>query len=352
MSSSQHPVALRLERQVGGATRLLATVMGLPLVDGIFPALVLAGALAGPAGIVQVGLLVFGGSATVAVILAEMEGTPREQAKTVLLVGVGIIAIATVEAAFAPTIKSALELPTFKRFAALVIAAIAAKTASARIGEYLPRPAVIVGLGFIASLQPAGFKIVTVPEYIVVLRATGAAATGVAFALAVALAGPWLRGVVDIDRFRFGSSVALGVLALSVLNLAPDHAPLAVLVVTALLALDPGAADDPAVDSTDDSPDDAAEALEAAAGEPTQFVEETEVPTHRANGRSGDSSAQLGALATDGAGDAAGSQAGTSDDGESDASDASDAPDTLDEPDAPAYGYPGEETGDEREPWL
>ena len=97
MSSSQHPIALRLERQVGGATKLLITVMGLPLVDGIFPALVLAGALKTPADIVQVGLLVFGGSATVAVILAEMDGTPREQARIVLAVGVVLIAVAAVD---------------------------------------------------------------------------------------------------------------------------------------------------------------------------------------------------------------------------------------------------------------
>ncbi|MFW5920163.1 MAG: hypothetical protein ACOCSF_08275, partial [Halanaeroarchaeum sp.] len=81
MSQSQHPVALSLERQMGGATRLLATVMVLPLVDGIFPALVLAGALSSVTGIFEVGLLVFGGSATMAVILAEMDETPREQAR-------------------------------------------------------------------------------------------------------------------------------------------------------------------------------------------------------------------------------------------------------------------------------
>ncbi|WP_135828338.1 DUF5794 domain-containing protein [Halorussus halobius] len=255
MSSSQHPVALRLERQVGGATKLLATVMCLPLVDGIFPALVLAGELDDPIGILQVGLLVFGGSATVAVILAEMDGTPREQARTVLAVGTGLVAIAAVEAAFAPTIASALDLVIFERFAALVMAAIAAKTASARIGEYLPGPSVIVGLGLVASLDPGGFELVLVPDYGLVLRAVAAAGSGVAFALAVALTAPYLREVVHIDRFRFGSAVALGLLPLSIVNLAPDNAPLAVLVVTGLLAYDPGPPD-AAVESggTDDAP--------------------------------------------------------------------------------------------------
>jgi hypothetical protein len=314
MSSSQHPVALRLERQVGGATKLLATVMGLPLVDGIFPALVLAGGLDSTAGILQVGLLVFGGSATVAVILAEMDGTPREQAGTVLAVGTGIVALAALEAAFAPTIASALDLHIFERFAALVIGAIAAKTASARIGEYLPGPSVIVGLGLIASLQPAGFEVVMVPDYALVLRATAAAATGVGFALAVALTAPHLRRVVDIDRFRFGSAVALGVLPLSLLGFAPGRAPLAVLLVTAMLAYDPGAT----ADADDETNAAGTETAATAAMTAETNAVGADAPTAQAE------MADAQALATDGA--------GSDDDADS--------------------GFPAGGANGEREPWL
>ncbi|QSG02539.1 DUF5794 domain-containing protein [Natranaeroarchaeum sulfidigenes] len=242
MSTSQHPIALELERRVGGATKLLATVMFLPLLDGIFPALVLAGALDTTAGILQVGLLVFGGSATVAVILAEMDGTPRSQAKTVLLVGIPLIIVAGIEAALAPSIAELVDLVIFERFAALVILAIAAKTASATIGEYMPRPAVIVGLGLFASLDPSGAELVFVSDPELVARGVAAAGVGVGFALLVALFGPMLRSMVDLDRFRFGSAVALGLLPLSLLDLPlGDLAPLAVLVLTAVFALDPNA---------------------------------------------------------------------------------------------------------------
>ncbi len=225
---------------MSGPTKLLATVMCLPLIDGIFPALVLAGAVDSVGGILQVGLLVFGGSATVAVILAEMDGTPREQARVVMLVGAVILAVAAVEAALAPTISSVLNLHLFERFAALVIAAVAAKTASARVGEYLPRPAVIVGLGLVASLEPAGAELVLVPDAMLVARAVAAAGVGVGFALLVALLSPVLRRQVDIDRFRFGSAVALGLLPLSLLGMPYGNAPLAVLVVTGLFAFEPG----------------------------------------------------------------------------------------------------------------
>ncbi|WP_435145954.1 DUF5794 domain-containing protein [Halobaculum sp. P14] len=278
MSTSRHPVALRLERHVSGPTRLLATVMALPLVDGIFPALVIAGALTVPFGIVETGVLIFGGSATVAVVLAEMEGTPRENALSILLLGAVLIPVAAVEAALAQSIRTFIDPVVFHRFAALVIVAVAAKTASAEIGEYLPRPGAIIGLGLLASVQPAGAKLIFEPELGLLLRAAAAAAVGVGFALAVALAGDRLRDHVDIDRFRFGSAVALGTLALTIANVGIDtEAPvaLAVLCVTAVFSYDPspdsappgaptnadgvattdGGADDPAADAAVDTAD-------------------------------------------------------------------------------------------------
>jgi hypothetical protein len=255
MSVSRHPIALRLERQVGSATKLLATVMVLPLVDGIFPALVIAGVMSTATGVVETGIL----------ILAEMDGSRRQMATSVLLIGAVIVPLAALEAAFAPTFKAFLDLHVFERFAGLVILTIAAKTASSEIGEYLPSPGVVIALGFIASFDPAGFALrpseMTSPEYVV--NGAAAAGVGVAFALAIALLSPHLRGRVDIDRFRFGSAVALGVLALPILlgpfDLMQTEAPiaLAVLAVTTLFAYDPnaGPADAASSDDSDDDPD-------------------------------------------------------------------------------------------------
>lgn len=244
MSKSRHPVALQLERQVGGDVRLLATVMALPLVDGIFAALVLAGALDTIGGILQVGLLVFGGSATLAVVLVEMESDRRDRIRSISIVGIALIALAGMEAAVAPTIESFLDLLVFERFAALVLLAVAAKTVSARIGEYLPRPAVIVGLGLIASIRPESAAVVITVDPALIVRAGAAAGVGVVFALSIAALAPILYEWVDVDRFRFGSAIALGTLAVSLLGLVPGNAPLAVLAIAALLAFDPEGLDE------------------------------------------------------------------------------------------------------------
>jgi len=245
MSSSRHPVALSVERRVGSSTRLLAVVMCLPLVDGVFVAVVLGGALETLGGIIEVGLLVFAGSATVAVILAEMDAGPRAQARIVLGVGSVVVAGAAVQATLAPTIESLLNMAIFERFAALVVLGVAASTASARLDEYLPGPPVVLGLGLVASLEPAGASFALQTDPGLIARAVAAAGVGVLVALAVAVTSPWLRAAVEIDRFRFGSAVALGVLALSIAGFVPSSAPvaLAVLLVTALLAFDPDGGD-------------------------------------------------------------------------------------------------------------
>ena len=253
MSVSRHPIALRLERLVGGSATLLTTVMALPLVDGIFPALVLAGALDSAVGVLEVGLLVFGGSATLAVVLAEMDAPPRAAARAVLAVGAVIVVGAAVEAALAPTIRSVVDLVTFERFAALVVAAIAAKTASARVGEYLPRPAVIVGLGLVASVDPAGATLEVTTDTGLIARAAAAALVGTLFALGAAVFAPRLRRNVDIDRFRFGSAVALGLLTLSILGFSFRGAPLAVVFVTGLLAFNPDGATETDTDTDTDA---------------------------------------------------------------------------------------------------
>lgn len=218
--------------------------MALPLVDGVFVALVLGGALDTAVGILEVGLLIFGGSAMVAVILAEMDQSPREQARIVLGIGVLIVAGAAVQAALAPTLETILDIAVFERFAALVILAVAASTASARVGEYLPGPGIIILLGLVASLSPGGFELTVQLDPELIARAMAAAGVGVGFALVLALTSPWLRNAVELDRFRFGSAVALGVLSLSIVGLLPSDAPVALMVlgVTAVLAFDPDSA--------------------------------------------------------------------------------------------------------------
>ena len=356
MSVSQHPVALQLERRVGGATRLLATVMALPLVDGIFVALLLAGTLDTTVGMLETGLLIFGGSATIAVILAEMDDSPRAMVGSILLIGAVVVPLAAIEAVFAVTIESILNMAIFERFAGLVILTIAAQTASSKVGELLPSPVVIITLGLIASLQPNGLVIELLIDPELIARAAATAGIGVGFALVVALIAPQLRGNVDLDRFRFGSSVALGVLALPILGLLETDAPiaLAVLVVAALFAYDPDAdsIDKALVDEDHDADDRPAavgrESTDAAGGvaaigdeggsEPATMSTVDDGPAGPASGSVARSSPETAVMAdVDGGGEVG--------------VDAEDDPEEiLVEGGDVGYGYPSEDSS--QAPWL
>ena len=267
MSVSEHPVALTIEQRVGGATVLLATVMALPLLDGLFVALLLAGTLETTVGMVETGLLVFGGSATVAVIVAELDEGWRSMVRSVLVIGAGLIPLATVQAVIAPTIESALDLAVFQRFAGVVILVIAARTVSAKVADYLPSSGVIILLGLLASVRPAALTVELIFDSELMVRAAITAAIGVGFALAVATATPILRGVVDLDRFRFGSAVALGVFALPVIGVFDTDAPiaLAVLTVSGLFAYSPEVNDEP-----DENPPESATDTDYAPEESTR----------------------------------------------------------------------------------
>jgi hypothetical protein len=242
MSISRHPVALSLEERVGRSTRLLATVMGLPLLDGIFIALLVSGALDSPLAVLEAGLLIFGGSATVAVILAEFEASRREHLLAIVAIGALLVPVAVAEAALATSLASVIDFAIFQRFAGVVILAIAAKTASAEVGRLLPAPVVIIGLGLLASVDLSAPTIRVSTDPSLMLTAAATAGVGVAFAMGVAIFAPQLRLHVDLERFRFGSAVALGMLALDVVGIIPTDAPVAlgVLLVTAVLAYTPG----------------------------------------------------------------------------------------------------------------
>lgn len=238
MSSSQHPVAASLSKYVSGPTLLLGMVMGLPLIDGVFAAVIISGGLTSIADALQVGLLLIGGSATLTVILTELHGSIRTNLKRVAVVGTAIILFAAVQAAVAPTIESLINTDIFVRFAALVLFAIGARHASARLEELLPTPGMIIALGLLASFQPNGAAFELIADTEVIGYAVLAAVVGVVFATVSVLVRDFLVEIIHIERFRLGGGLALSVIGLSLVGLAPQNSALVVLALAFLLSLD------------------------------------------------------------------------------------------------------------------
>lgn len=238
------PTVLRFGRFMDDVTKSLFLSMALPLIDGVFPALVLSGALSTPGGLLVIGATIFGGPWMLTIVLSEMAGDSR-RARLRRIIGVALIVVpgAGVVAMLAPTLTSVLSLWIFTLFSAIVIFIVSLGVSKSSLAEYLPQPKWVVLVGLIAS---ASVKFVTTggvsPEFLIewglVIRAMSAA--GVAFTLAgvAATIGPGLDQYLDFKRFRIGSGMALALIPVSIAGIIPSLSALTVFVLAILFALE------------------------------------------------------------------------------------------------------------------
>ncbi len=227
-------------RWVDSETRRLGLVLGLPLLDGVFIALVLTGLLESLLGIVVMGVLVFGGTATAAVILAAGSTGSGSYLPRVAVIGVVLVPVAGLQAAIAPNLAAILDIALLERFASLVLLLIAVGVARPEFRDRLPRPWLVVGLGLVASFEPNGVAngLAVAPElgWLGALAAT----IGIVVAAGVAAAGTRLCQLLDPGRLRLGSGVALGVLGISLVTPVTTGMAALVLLAAIVVAISPG----------------------------------------------------------------------------------------------------------------
>ena len=224
-------------RWLPGNTRRLGVVLGLPLADGVFATLVIAGVLETAAGILMTGIVIFGGSAAAAVVLADLQTETRAQLRGMGILSLILIPVAGLQATLAPSIAAQFNVVWLERVAALVLVVIAAEIAGSNVRRWMPRPGIIVLVGVLVSLRPdLGALHITLDGGLFV-RGALAAFLGVAIITMVIVGGPGIRRWVNITRLRFGSAISLGVLAVALLGSIPKATALIVLLVAAILAI-------------------------------------------------------------------------------------------------------------------
>lgn len=218
--------------------RRLALVMGLPLIDGVFITLVLAGVLETVAGILITGAVVFMGGASVAVIVSDLTGRPVDHLPTVALVGAIIVPVAAVQAMLAPTLASVIDVAVLERFAAVILLAIAAGMASDRIGQYLPRHGVIVVLALVASVQPNSLAIQPAIAWDQAIAAVAAAGVAVVLAGTLVLVNSHVRSALDPRRFEVGGACSLAWLGIALITPLPENGAILILGMALVIALE------------------------------------------------------------------------------------------------------------------
>lgn len=238
MYSRFKEITSRLGSRIDGGGHELLTVMGLSLVDGVFPVLVLSGALSSPIQAAQIGILVFGGSATAGVVFGEFEGSLKNNLMTITWVSAIVSAIAIAEALAAPMLAQVLAIPRLEIFAALALSIVAIQVSGSSVSRYLPSPVLVIVVGVLVSLQPFGTRgpVGYNPELVMyTLIATGC---GGLFAVVLVLVKHLFGDMLNVERLQQGSAVAIGLLVLAILGFLPSVAPLAALGMTGLFAVE------------------------------------------------------------------------------------------------------------------
>jgi hypothetical protein len=165
---------------IGKKYKHLATVMGLPLVDGVFVSIVLSDGLTSFSDAMLVGMFVLGGFATIGVIISEFDGNKKDMMKNTIYMGIGIAIFAVLQAVLAPSISTFVNTETFKYGAMLALCSISIQILPIDITDRMVGPTPIVVISLLFSLQ--------LDEPIVISYSTGIAiyallAVGIALSL-------------------------------------------------------------------------------------------------------------------------------------------------------------------------
>ena len=223
--------------------RSLAVVMLLPVLSGIFPSIVLAGGLTSVASAVELGLLVFSGGASVAIVLVNFDRTRKDGLLVVAAISVVLIPSAALTTALSPTVQLLLRVEFFTVLTAVVVCLIGVSIGYESDPRWLPAPG-ILGLGLCAvalldAVYTLAFGQPTLALLVdgrTVLLAALAAGIGAAFVGFVVIARPFLRHRLDLERLRIGSSIALCLVGADLAGLVSGSPAIVAIACTALLA--------------------------------------------------------------------------------------------------------------------
>lgn len=231
-------VDVRPSLRISPGIRRLGIVLGLPLVDGVFVMLVLAGVLDTLPGIILVGTVIFAGGGAIAVILTDLADSPRDYLPGVLLLGAVIVPIAAVQAAIAPVLASAVDEQLLSYVATVLLVLVGIQIGSKHFHRRLPSAGLLVLLGILISVRPNGFSLDGSVDLGLALAGGAAAGIGLGVAIVVLLLGATIHRVIDRDRFRYGGGIALAVLGVSIVTPISPYVPLVILGFAILFALD------------------------------------------------------------------------------------------------------------------
>lgn len=216
----------------------LLTVMGLPLIDGVFPVLVLSGVFLSTAQSIQVGILIFGGSATAAVIFSSFGNSIVNDLVAITSVVALLSIVALAEAIVAPMFDQFFIIQRLEIFTLLAIIAVAMSIGEFPYHERAPSPVTLVAIGVIVSVRIGNISgLVFAVDFEILKNTFIAMFSGFLFAVSVVGLKYIFGKQLDMEVFRKGSAISLFALVLSIIGVVPSVVPLVLLVGAGLVSI-------------------------------------------------------------------------------------------------------------------
>ncbi len=212
-------------------TRKLVFILCLPIIDGVFPALLVTGAVATFSDMVAVALTVFAGAGALAIIYSYAENI-REAKRMVLKASIPLLLGALAVALIAPVYSELFHVERLKYAAGLALLVIAGHLAGIDLAEKFSTPAIIL-TGMVLSVRNPGVLTFNLGYVAPALITTVTAIAGL-------YAASYLTNMeMNLSYVRRGAAVVLALIAISLFGYdLPSELSLAVFAVALVAALE------------------------------------------------------------------------------------------------------------------
>lgn len=213
-------------------TRRLITILCLPLIDGVFPTLLVSGALATFGDIMAVSLTVFAGAGALAVIYSSSENI--REARRMVLKATPVLLIGSVTVSLvAPVFEQMFSVQMMQTVAGLALFSIALNMYGIDKASDFPVPAIVLTGLALAYRGPE--SVMFTPEYI-----QPALLTSLIALTALYIASSIDHSLLEINTIKTGGATVLSLIALSQIGVQiPENTPLLVFASSVLLSYRP-----------------------------------------------------------------------------------------------------------------
>ena len=224
---------------------------------GIYPSMVATGALSSLPNSIALGVVVFGGPAAVAIVLAELTTDRIRGLQVVGLIGAVQLPAAAVAAAIATASRAVLWVDGFAVLTMFILFVIAFEIVNNSTPHWVPSLQTIgyvlvcfllldvtvsVASGEVTLLRPGNGIVswvwtVVTTERVLIFRSVAAALAGLSVVAATVVCRPLLLENVIVQRFKIGCAIALCLIGLEVAAIVTDAPTLTVIVVSLALSV-------------------------------------------------------------------------------------------------------------------